>query len=235
MAKDYYEVLGVPKNASEEQIKKAYRELALKYHPDRNKEKGAEEKFKEINAAYAVLGEAEKRRQYDSFGAEQFGRQYSEEDIFRNFNTEEMFKSVFNNFGQFEDMFGGGGGGGEANGVTLQLSFDDIEKGMDKEFTVQHYKVCSHCKGVGGEPGTKQNRCSTCNGTGRRMMMHNTILGRIQMAVPCDRCSGRGKTFDRLCTVCRGAGRVVATEKFRVKVENTGKETTERKKKYGMF
>lgn len=235
MAKDYYEILGVPKNASEEQIKKAYRELAMKFHPDRNKDKGAEEKFKTINEAYAVLGEADKRRQYDAFGSERFGQQFSEEDIFRNFNTEDMFKSVFNNFGGFEDMFSQGGGA-DPTGVTLNISFEDIEKGMDKEFSVQHYKTCANCKGSGGEPGSKQNRCSTCNGTGRRMVMHNTILGRIQMAMPCDHCRGRGKTFEHICKECRGQGRVIATEKFRVRVDSSGKENSEpKKKKYGMF
>ncbi|HVA83050.1 MAG TPA: DnaJ domain-containing protein [Candidatus Aquilonibacter sp.] len=232
MAKDYYEILGVPKNASEEQIKKAYRELALKYHPDRNKEKSAEEKFKGINEAYSVLGEPEKRKQYDSYGSADFGQGGFSGGNTGGFTQDEMFRDIFNNFGGFEDMFSQA----DAQSVNLQLSFEDIEGGMDKEFTVQHNKRCEHCKGSGGEPGTKQIRCSTCDGTGRRMVQQNTILGRIQMAVTCNRCGGRGKTFEQLCKICRGAGKNLVTERFRVKIENLKKESTDtKKKKFGMF
>lgn len=233
MAKDYYEILGVPKNASEEQIKKAYRELALKYHPDRNKEKSAEEKFKGINEAYSVLGEPEKRAQYDAYGSADFGQGFSGQRSSQGFTQDEMFRDIFNNFSTFEDMFQQG----EPQSVNLALSFEDIEGGMDKEFSVQHNKRCDHCKGSGGEPGSKQVRCSTCDGTGRRMVQQNTILGRIQMAVTCNRCGGRGKTFDQNCKVCRGAGKNLVTERFRVKIENLKKEsgTDTKKKKFGMF
>ncbi|MDE1825158.1 MAG: DnaJ domain-containing protein [Candidatus Micrarchaeota archaeon] len=235
MAKDYYHVLGVSKTASQDEIKKAYRDLALKFHPDRNKEKSAEATFKEINEAYAVLGDPQKRQQYDSFGPQQFGQRYNTEDIFRDFNTEDLFKDIFGqNFGQFGDFFSGGAQ--EQTGVNLSLSFDDIERGMDKEFAVQHSKVCSNCRGSGGEPGSKQIRCQRCDGTGRRIIEQSSMFGRFQMAMPCDRCKGRGKTFESVCKSCRGSGSVVVTDRFRVKVEKTGKEDSEaKKKKFGMF
>lgn len=231
MVRDYYDILGVPKNASEEQIKKAYRELALKFHPDRNKEKSAEEKFKSINEAYSVLGEPEKRKQYDAYGSAGFGQGYSEQST-RGFSQEEMFRDIFNNFGSFEEMFSQG----EPQSVNLALSFEEIENGMDKEFTVQHNKRCEHCKGSGGEPDSKQVRCSSCDGTGRRVVYQNTILGKIQMAATCNRCGGRGKTFEHLCKICRGAGKNLVTEKFRVKIENLKREGTDQKKrKFGVF
>ncbi|MDE1869730.1 MAG: DnaJ domain-containing protein, partial [Candidatus Micrarchaeota archaeon] len=124
MAKDYYEILGVPKNASEEQIKKAYRELALKFHPDRNKDKGSEEKFKAINEAYSVLGEPEKRQQYDAYGSADFGQGFSGGNA-GGFSQDEMFRDIFNNFGGFEDMFSQA----DAQSVNLALSFEDIEGG----------------------------------------------------------------------------------------------------------
>src|SRR5271170_4052098 len=133
MAKNYYEVLGIGKTASAEQIKGAYRELALKYHPDRNKDKNATEKFKEINEAYAVLGDEQKRKQYDSYGPAGFGQKYSEEDIFRNFNMEDLFQNMQGSMFDFQN-FGGGFQEPEQTGVTLNLSFNDIEKGMDREF-----------------------------------------------------------------------------------------------------
>lgn len=247
MAKNYYNILGVPENASQEDIKKAYRNLALKLHPDRNKDPAAQEKFKEVNEAYAVLSDEEKRRQYDSYGPAGFGRRFSEEDIFRGSNVEDILREmgINLNFG-----FGGGGpfGGGpfgqqftppEQNGVTLNLSFDDIDRGLDREFEVQHYKMCPNCRGSGGEPGSKQTKCATCNGSGRRRVQQNSILGRFEMVTVCDRCEGRGKVFEHACRTCNGNGRIIATEKFRVRVEKTGTEGREGSnhsgKKFGIF
>lgn len=238
MPKDYYEILGVPKTASIDQIKKAYRELALKYHPDRNKDKGAEEKFKEINEAYAVLGDDQKRRQYDVMGAAGFGQQFSQDDIFRNFNAEDLFQNMQENLFDFQSFGGGLGGFGqpETTGVNLNLSFDDIEHGMDREFEVQRYKKCSNCRGSGGDPGSREVRCATCNGSGRRRIQQNSFLGRFEMVTMCDRCRGRGKTFEHICNKCRGNGKVVVNEKFRIKVEKLGDpEQKDSRRRFGVF
>jgi molecular chaperone DnaJ len=242
MAKNYYEVLGVSKTATADQIKNAFRELALKFHPDKNKDKNAEEKFKEINEAYAVLGDPQKRSEYDAVGPAGFGKKYTEEDIFRNFNFEDVIRDMQQNLfgfdtgmgGNFGDMFGAQQQ--EQTGVNLYLSFDEIERGVDKEFEVQRVKTCEHCKGSGGEPGTKQIKCPTCNGTGRTHIQQNTPFGRFDAIIPCQTCGGRGKTFEKKCTVCKGQGRVVVKERFKVKAESSNKEGKEKPKgKFWIF
>lgn len=240
MAIDYYEVLGVPKNASVDQIKKAYRDLALKYHPDRNKDKSAEAKFKEINEAYAVLGNEDKRRQYDAYGPDTFGKTFSQEDIFRGFNFEDILKEMNSNmfnFGSFgnvgEEMFGGGAQ--QQNGVNLYLPFNDIERGIDRVFEVQRHKTCPNCKGSGGEPGTKQVKCTACSGSGQRRMQSNSFLGSLQIVTTCDRCGGRGKTFESRCKTCRGNGSIVVTERFRVKAEKEDSGSPSSGRRFGIF
>lgn len=235
MSKDYYKILGLPSNASSEQIKRGYRELVMKYHPDRNKEHGAEAKMREINEAYAVLGDPEKRRQYDAFGPEQFSHEFSEEDIFRGFNPEDILRQFFGgggsaNFGTFGSMFGQQEQ--EQTGVNLYLSFDDLERGVNREFSVQYYKTCQNCRGSGGEPGSKQTRCQTCNGSGRRHVQQNTPFGRLQVMTTCDRCGGRGRTFDRVCRECNGSGRAIVNQKFRIRAERTDRENDGPKKKF---
>ena len=241
MAEDYYKILGVGKNASTDQIKNAYRELALKYHPDRNKDKGAEEKFKEINAAYAVLSDPQKRQQYDAYGPEGFNQRYTEEDIFRNFNFEDIIRQ-FN-----ENMFTGGfraegmgdmfGQQQEQTGVNLYLSFDDIERGMTREFQVQRYKTCSNCRGTGGEPGSKQIKCPTCDGKGRMQVQQNTPFGRFSMVSTCSKCGGRGKVYEHSCKTCRGQGRVIVNERFKITAEPSDRQNKDKKegKKKGFF
>lgn len=240
MAKDYYSILGVPKNASDDQIKKAYRELALKLHPDRNKDPSAADKFKDINAAYAVLGDPQKRQQYDMFGSEQFGRNFSEEDIFKGFNTEDLFRDIFGQagfgFGGFEEAFGAGQQ--EQTHVNLSFSFNDLEKGIDNMFEVERYKNCANCEGSGGEPGSKQVRCQRCEGSGRRYMQQNSLFGNFRMMMPCDRCRGKGKVYEKLCKECDGKGKVVVRERFRVHAEKVGGEDdgrSKKNKKFGMF
>ncbi len=232
---DYYSILGVPKNASVDQIKKAYRELALKYHPDKNKSKEAEEKFKEINAAYAVLSNPEKRKEYDAYGPEGFGRKFSQEDIFRGFNFEDIFQDMQSNMYSNLGGEGFGGFGGEAQGVNINLSFDDIERGVDREFEVQRYRTCENCDGRGGEPGSKEMRCPICNGTGMRHVRQNTFLGSFEMMTTCDRCMGRKKVFEKVCHVCRGNGRVLVTERFRVKAERSDAGNKDSRRRFGVF
>lgn len=230
---DYYATLGVPKNASEAQIKKAYRELALKLHPDRNKSASAEAQFKEINEAYAVLSDPEKRKTYDMYGSEGVHQQYSQEDIFRGSNINDIFKDIF---GSADFGFGGFGGmGQQPQAVNVSLSFEDLERGIDKEFEVQYNKQCENCRGSGGEPGSKQIKCSACDGRGGRQVQQNTVFGRMSVMTTCSRCGGRGKMFEETCKVCRGQGLTMVREKFRLTAKKVGKDGGEQKKKHGFF
>lgn len=242
MAKDYYQLLGVSKSASADQIKGAFRELAMKYHPDRNKDKNAEATFKEINEAYAVLSDPDKRKQYDMYGPAGFGQRFSQEDIFRGANFEDIMRDIQENMfgfqgfggGPFQDIFGGQEQ--QQQGVNLYLSFDEIEKGVNKEFEVQRYKTCDNCRGTGGEPGSKQVRCPTCDGKGSTHVQQRTPFGVISMTTTCNRCGGRGKTYEKICKHCNGAGRVIVKERFRINAERSGgKEHKEGKPRGGIF
>ena len=167
-----------------------------------------EDKFKEINAAYAVLGDPEKRRQYDSFGPDQFGRRFSEEDIFSGFQSRGPFREHLRpGLQPVRRSVLAGRTGAQPTEVSLRLPFDDLERGIDREFQVQRYKTCHNCRGSGGEPGSKQMRCPSCNGAGRRQVQQNIIFGRFQMVTTCDRCRGRGKVYEQVCHICGGTGR----------------------------
>ncbi len=226
---DYYSVLGVPKTASADQIKKAYRELALKYHPDRNKSSGAEEKFKEINEAYAVLSDDTKRKQYDAYGPEGFSQRYTEQDIFRGSNVNDLLREmgIDLNFG-----FGGGEslfqmfGGTQVNRQDLgqnilyrmDITLKEAANGATKEITVRHVKECDNCSGTGGEPGSKVTKCAECRGSGYVTEVRNSFFGRIQTTAPCQKCSGTGKRYEKKCRACNGRGGVVANERVQVNV-----------------
>lgn len=247
MAKDYYDVLGVGRNASQDEIKRAYRDLAFRYHPDRNKDKGAEAKFREANESYAVLGDPEKRRQYDMFGPAGFGQRFSEEDIFRGFDFEKIFREMGINmnfspsgFGNvdniFDSLFGFGGVQQpiEQTGVNVYLSFDELQKGIEKDFQVQHYARCENCNGTGGEPGTKQTRCTACSGTGQLRSTTRTPFGMMQTVATCNRCGGAGRIYEKQCRVCRGKGTVLLTEKFHLSAGKSGAKE-DKKKGWGIF
>jgi molecular chaperone DnaJ len=177
--KDYYEILGVDRNASQEEIKKAFQRLALKYHPDRNKEPGAEEKFKEISEAYAVLSDPEKRRQYDAYGFEGIQGRYRPEDIF----NRTVFRDIFSEFGfdfddLFERIFGGGFGFGFQKAqvgpkrgrhleAQIEVTLEQVADGADVEISLPRMRRCSSCGGSGAEAGSRLLRCPRCNGTGR--------------------------------------------------------------------
>ncbi len=225
---DYYSVLGVPNNAGADQIKKAYRELALKFHPDVNKSKAAEEKFKTINEAYAVLSDEEKRKQYDTYGPEGFGQRFSQEDIFRGSNVNDILKEmgINLNFGfPGGDVFGGMFGGaqrqqdmGQSILHRMDISLQDAAKGTTKEITLRHVKECDACKGSGAEPGSKLSRCQECRGSGYITEVRSSFFGKIQTSSTCQRCYGSGKAYEKRCRTCNGKGGVVANEKVKVTV-----------------
>ncbi len=231
MSADYYSMLGVPKNASEVQIKDAYRRLVLQFHPDINKDPKASERMREINEAYAVLGDPAKRRQYDMMGPGAFSQRFSEDDIFRNFDMESILRSFgmnMSDMSNFQNMFGFGQqqqrpSAYQQQQLSLNIPLADLERGLNRSFTVQYYKRCSNCNGKGGEPGYKDARCPECNGTGVvRRKSANSAFGFpsfFMITSTCSRCGGAGVIHEKVCHVCRGRGQVLVKEKFRVKVE----------------
>lgn len=224
MAKDFYEVLGVNKNASKDEIKRAYRKLALEWHPDRNKSSNAEERFKEVSEAYAVLSDDDKRSQYDRFGADGFSQRYSEEDIFRgvNFNdlfrefgfggfSENIFDSFFKNQSQEE-------GFGEDLALEMHLSLEEAAFGVEKEFPFSNNVPCQHCNASGSEPGSKVEKCASCNGNGRIQKTARTAFGLFSTIATCPNCQGQGTRNTRNCRECFGKRLVTKTEKIKVKI-----------------
>jgi molecular chaperone DnaJ len=222
MAEDFYNTLGVSKSASQDEIKKAYRDLALAYHPDRNKSKEAEEKFKKINEAYAVLSDPEKRKQYDVMGSDMFNQRYSEEDIFRNFNFNDIFKEmgININFGNMSGMFSQGmeNDVGESILYRLSITLEEAATGTEKEISVRHLTECQRCKGTGAEPNSKIVTCNKCNGSGYMRSVTNTMFGRMERIIQCDRCGGSGKRYEQPCLKCRGKGTESKEEKIKVKI-----------------
>ena len=221
--RDYYEVLGVSKSATPEELKKAYRKLALQYHPDRNPgDKEAEEKFKEAAEAYEVLSNPDKRAQYDRFGhagmsgAGGFsGQGMSMDDIFS------QFGDLFADFG-LGSFFGGGFGGGSRSGgvarerggnirVKVKMNLQEIEKGAKKKIKVSKYVTCDHCHGSGSEDGATDT-CPTCKGRGQVLRTVSSLFGQMQTASTCPNCGGTGKIIKNKCTHCHGDGIVKGEE-----------------------
>lgn len=207
--RDYYEVLGVSKSASDDEIKKAYRRAAVKYHPD--KEGGDEQKFKEVSEAYEVLKDSAKRQRYDQFGHAGVGNNagggfggYGGQNV--NFDFGDGFGDIFSQF------FGGQAGGarGPRRGrdveATLQLSFEEAIFGIEQKLSIDMNDTCEHCKGTTVEPGHEMKTCPTCHGAGQVNRTMNTIFGQIQQAMICDACDGRGKVPEKVCSVCNGKG-----------------------------
>lgn len=217
--RDYYEVLGISKDASADEIKKAFRKAAVKYHPD--KEGGDEVKFKEASEAYEVLKDAQKRQRYDQFGHAGVGGASgggASGDPFAGFGGFGG-QNVHFDFGDggLGDIFGqffGGGGGQRERGpqrgrdveTSLTLSFEEAVFGVEKEIKMTLEDTCSHCKGSTAEPGYELKTCGTCQGSGQQMRVMNTIFGAIQQGVTCPTCHGRGKVPEKQCTVCHGRG-----------------------------
>ncbi|KPK38370.1 MAG: molecular chaperone DnaJ [Omnitrophica WOR_2 bacterium SM23_29] len=225
--RDYYEILGVDKNASLEDIKRAYRKLALKYHPDRNpsNKKEAEEKFKEISEAYAVLSDPQKRTQYDQFGHAGIDSRYTYEDIFRGADFSSIFEDLGIGGSIFEDIFEGFGifGGtrrsrrhrGSDLQYDLEITFEEAAFGAAKDFVIPRHEICSTCKGEGAAPGHGKTKCPKCAGTGQISTSHG--FG-FFFSHTCDRCEGEGVIIGKPCQKCKGTGRIVVERKMHVKI-----------------
>ena len=217
---DYYDVLGVARNANEEDIRRAFRRKAMEYHPDRNKNADAEEKFKEINEAYQVLSDTNKRAQYDRFGkagvgsgAQAGGNPFDGFDVFGGFGD------IFDSF--FGDASARGGrqprrGGDIQQQVTL--SFEESVFGAEREVEVSRLERCQHCSGAGSEPGTSVDTCGTCQGRGQVRRSQRSVFGQFTQVVGCPACRGRGSVISTPCSKCKGAGRERRRRKIEVKI-----------------
>lgn len=224
--KDYYKILGVLRNASPEEIRKAYHGLAHKYHPDKG---GDEKKFKEINEAYQVLRNKEKRAQYDSFGQVFEGGQTGPGFDFRQWQDSGPGFD-FEGFGDlgevFEEFFGGGFAGsrkkdlkrGKDIQIDIQIPLEETLADQKKELFLAKQVVCSRCNGKGGEPGTPVKECFSCRGTGQVQQIKRTFFGTVTKYVVCPECSGEGSRPERSCNVCKGEGRIQEKEKIKVTV-----------------
>ena len=230
--RDYYDILGVQKDASKSEIKKAYRKLALKFHPDKNPDKDAEEKFKEISEAYAVLNDDEKRGLYDQYGHAGIDQKYSYEDIFRGADFSDIFRGMDFDFGFgindiFERFFGGRSGFNRRSSMKsrgsdlrydIEISLEDAFNGLESNIRVPRNETCDNCKGSGASPGTKPKTCSNCNGSGQMRQSRRTAFGMFTQITTCSHCNGSGEIIDKPCSECRGSGIVQKTRKIELKI-----------------
>ena len=235
--RDFYEILGVTKSSSQDEIKKAYRKVAMQFHPDRNPgDKAAEEKFKEAAEAYEILSDADKRAQYDRFGHQATsaagrgggyggGAGMNMDDIFS------QFGDIFGDESPFGSFFGGSSGGrrsgaaGRARGtrgsnlrVKIKLNFEEIAKGAQKTIKVKKYVGCNTCGGSGAKDKNSVQTCSTCGGSGQVRRVQNTFLGQMQTVTTCPTCNGEGSTVTQKCTACKGDGRVYGEETMAIDI-----------------
>jgi molecular chaperone DnaJ len=219
--RDYYEILGVDRSADNDEIKKAYRKLALKFHPDRNpNDKTAEEKFKEVGQAYEALSDPQSRAAYDQYGHAAFdARQRARSDFH---NPSDIFREVFGNASIFDDIFGGGGGERRAGGAQrgedlrydMELTFLEAAQGCEKEISVSKLDACETCGGNGAEQGATAKTCSVCGGRGQVI----SSRGIFSIAQTCPRCEGLGRVVDKPCRTCSGSGRREKMSKIKIKV-----------------
>ncbi len=232
MKRDYYEILGVSKTASADEIKKAYRKVAMQFHPDRNPgDKAAEEKFKEAAEAYEVLSDTDKKAKYDRYGHQAFAPGMGGGG-FHASNMEDIFSQFGDIFG--EDMFGsffggssrrGGGGGRRASGqrgsnlrIKVKLTYEEIAKGVTKTVKVKKHVFCSNCNGSGAKDKGSVQNCTTCGGSGQVRKVTNTFLGQMQTVTTCPTCNGEGTTVTAKCSVCKGEGRVFGEETISIDI-----------------
>ena len=224
--RDYYEVLGVSKNADEKEIKSAFRKLAKKYHPDVSKEPDAAEKFKEAQEAYAVLSDEQKRKQYDQFGHAAFDQMNGGAGFdFSDFDFSDIFGDLFGSaFGGGFSNFGGFGGGsrqtnrarrGSDRLMRVDLTFEEAVFGCKKEINVDFYDECDECHGKGGKG---EKTCSTCHGNGTVTMEQSTLFGTFMTRTNCPDCKGKGKTYESTCSHCRGTGKINKNKDLEVKI-----------------
>lgn len=220
--RDFYDVLGIQKGASESEIKKAYRQMAKKYHPDNNPgDKSAEEKMKEVNEAYEVLSDADKRSNYDQFGHAAFEQGGAGGGGFYGGGMDFDMGDIFNMFG-----FGGGGSAARRNGpqrgsdigVTIQISFEEAIFGTTKEISINVTDKCDTCNGTGAKAGTHAETCKRCNGSGQERVMQQSIFGSMTSVRTCSACGGTGKSIKDPCQTCKGKGRVKKAKKFEVNI-----------------
>ncbi len=234
MAKNYYEILGVDKKASKDEIKKAFRKLAHQYHPD--KKGGNEEKFKEVNEAYSILGDEAKRAQYDTYGQTFAGGQAGGNPFsgsqWQDFDFSQFTNGGFQNGGfsaegfDLGDIFGEFFGGGRKSrvqrgrdiSIDIEIPFEDAVFGSDRNVLLNKVSVCEICKGVGGKPGTDKIECKTCNGKGKIREMKRSIFGSIEMNRTCEVCGGEGKVPKEKCEECRGEGVLKKQEEIKIKI-----------------
>ncbi|MFZ4058739.1 MAG: molecular chaperone DnaJ [Ferruginibacter sp.] len=236
MKRDFYEILGVAKSASQDEIKKAYRKVAMQFHPDRNPgDKSAEDKFKEAAEAYEILSDADKRAQYDRFGHQAFGggnRGGGGGFSGGNMNMDDIFSQFGDIFGDespFGNFFGGGGrrssGGGRSRGVRgsnlrikIKLNYEEMAKGVSKTVKVKKYIGCTTCSGSGAKDKNSMQTCGTCGGSGQVRRVQNTFLGQMQTVTTCPTCNGEGSTITNKCTSCKGDGRVYGEETVTIEI-----------------
>ena len=233
-SRDYYDVLGVNKSATDDEIKKAYRRLARKYHPDLNKDnpKAAEEKFKEVNEAYHVLSDADKRAQYDQLGHDAFTQAasggagyggFGDQGGFGGFGGQGGFGGC--DMGDIFDMFTGGGrrrSNGPEQGADLrydmEITLHEAATGIKKKFTVPKNDTCTHCHGTGAEPGSSVETCPDCHGTGQQRVVRNGPFGQMVNIITCQHCQGSGKIIRNKCAECRGTGTIRVKKTIEVNI-----------------
>lgn len=228
--RDYYEILGVNKSASADEIKKAYRKVAMQHHPDRNPgDKGAEEKFKEAAEAYEVLSDTDKKAQYDRYGhagVSSNGRGFSGGGM----NMEDIFSQFGDVFGEdlFGSFFGGGGGRGRTSRskgirgsnlrVKIKLTYEEIAKGVTKNIKVKKHVICNTCSGSGAKDKGSVQNCGTCGGSGQVRRVTNTFIGQMQTVTTCPTCNGEGTTITAKCAACKGEGRVYGEDAISIEI-----------------
>lgn len=222
MPVDYYDILGVSRDASKDDIKRAYRRLARKYHPDVNKEVGAEERFKEINRAYEVLSEPETRERYDRFGEAGVSGGAQGFDYENMGGFADIFETIFGGFGGMSGATAARKRGGPARGddlrLDLKLKFREAVFGGEKEIRIPHLETCQVCKGSGARPGTGSRTCSTCSGSGQVRRATRTPFGTFAQVSVCPTCEGAGEVIEEKCDACNGAGRKQETKKLKITI-----------------